>query len=151
MIMTWGNMLLVARCFQVLNQTGNQDLCYYNFLCAHPLGLLSDFNHVYSNISYILLGLLFIFLTYRRDVMHRLCDDRLDKVQTSVLLHYMPRNTNYACLVFVLFAYLKSYIWFLPHDCSFMCTFFNSVVIICLPVFYKHFSLFMHNLSFNEV
>jgi hypothetical protein len=26
---------------QVLNQTGNEDLCYYNFLCAHPLGLLS--------------------------------------------------------------------------------------------------------------
>ncbi|KDR19041.1 SID1 transmembrane family member 1-like [Zootermopsis nevadensis] len=70
---------LVITYQQVLNQTGNQDLCYYNFLCAHPLGLLSDFNHVYSNISYILLGLLFIFLTYRRDVMHRLCDDRLDK------------------------------------------------------------------------
>jgi hypothetical protein len=63
----------------VLNQTGNQDLCYYNFLCAHPLGLLSDFNHVFSNIGYIMLGLLFIILTYRRDIMHRKSDDRLDK------------------------------------------------------------------------
>jgi hypothetical protein len=84
-----GNMLLVAHCLQVLNQTGNQDLCYYNFLCAHPFGLLSDFNHVFSNISYVLLGLLFIILTYRRDVMHRKCDIRLDKVQTfSMLLCY---------------------------------------------------------------
>jgi hypothetical protein len=31
----------VDPCEQVLNQTGNEDLCYYNFLCAHPLGLLS--------------------------------------------------------------------------------------------------------------
>ncbi|XP_066991155.2 SID1 transmembrane family member 1 [Anabrus simplex] len=63
----------------VLNQTGNQDLCYYNFLCAHPLGLLSDFNHVFSNIGYVLLGLLFICLTYRRDVMHRQAGIRQDK------------------------------------------------------------------------
>ncbi|XP_052749111.1 SID1 transmembrane family member 1-like [Galleria mellonella] len=44
---------------QMVFQTGNQDLCYYNFLCAHPLGILSDFNHVYSNIGYVLLGLVF--------------------------------------------------------------------------------------------
>ncbi|KAM3955477.1 LOW QUALITY PROTEIN: sid-1-related gene1 [Aphomia sociella] len=44
---------------QMVFQTGNQDLCYYNFLCAHPLGMLSDFNHVYSNIGYVLLGLVF--------------------------------------------------------------------------------------------
>lgn len=41
-------------------QTGDQDLCYYNFLCAHPLGFLSDFNHVFSNLGYIFLGLLFM-------------------------------------------------------------------------------------------
>ncbi|XP_011155014.1 SID1 transmembrane family member 1 isoform X2 [Harpegnathos saltator] len=52
---------------RVLYTTGNQDMCYYNFLCAHPLGMLSDFNHVFSNFAYILLGLLFIFLTYSRE------------------------------------------------------------------------------------
>ncbi|XP_053621893.1 SID1 transmembrane family member 1-like isoform X2 [Plodia interpunctella] len=43
-------------------QTGNQDLCYYNFLCAHPLPALqmSDFNHVLSNIGYVILGLTFM-------------------------------------------------------------------------------------------
>lgn len=52
---------------RVLHTTGNQDMCYYNFLCAHPLGLLSDFNHVFSNFGYVMLGLLFIFLTYSRE------------------------------------------------------------------------------------
>ncbi|KAL0130708.1 hypothetical protein PUN28_002379 [Cardiocondyla obscurior] len=52
---------------RVLHTTGNQDMCYYNFLCAHPLLLLSDFNHVFSNFGYVMLGLLFIFLTYSRE------------------------------------------------------------------------------------
>ncbi|KAK2831132.1 hypothetical protein Q7C36_016218 [Tachysurus vachellii] len=30
----------------VVNVTGNQDICYYNFLCAHPLGALSSFNNI---------------------------------------------------------------------------------------------------------
>ena len=55
----------------VTNVTGNQDLCYYNFLCAHPLGIFTDFNHVFSNIGYVLLGALFIGIVYRRDVLHR--------------------------------------------------------------------------------
>ncbi|CAK1546400.1 unnamed protein product [Leptosia nina] len=40
--------------------TGDQDVCYYNFLCAHPLGPLADFNHVYSNLGYIILGIAFM-------------------------------------------------------------------------------------------
>lgn len=51
----------------VLHVTGNQDMCYYNFLCAHPFQALSDFNHVFSNIGYIMLGFLFIFLTSFRE------------------------------------------------------------------------------------
>ncbi|XP_045529017.1 SID1 transmembrane family member 1-like isoform X1 [Pieris brassicae] len=41
-------------------QTGDQDVCYYNYLCAHPIGPLADFNHVYSNIGYIILGIAFM-------------------------------------------------------------------------------------------
>ncbi|KAK0176733.1 hypothetical protein PV328_000840 [Microctonus aethiopoides] len=64
---------LVATYQNVLHMTGNQDLCYYNFLCSHPFFWFSDFNHVFSNFAYILLGLLFIFLTYVReqnDIQH---------------------------------------------------------------------------------
>nr|AUZ94236.1 sid-1 [Recilia dorsalis] len=54
----------------VLISSGNQDLCYYNFLCSHRLLFMTDFNHVFSNIGYLLFGLLFLMLTYRRQ---RLC------------------------------------------------------------------------------
>lgn len=33
-------MLNVSSFRQVVNVTGNQDICYYNFMCAHPLGAL---------------------------------------------------------------------------------------------------------------
>ncbi|XP_059049618.1 SID1 transmembrane family member 1-like [Achroia grisella] len=49
-----------------MNQSGMLDVCYYNFLCAHPAGDLNDFNHVFSNIGYLLLGALFILQLYRR-------------------------------------------------------------------------------------
>ncbi|XP_063366824.1 SID1 transmembrane family member 1-like [Cydia amplana] len=52
-------------------QTGNQDLCYYNFFCAHPLGPLADFNHVYSNIGYVLLGIAFMAQVRIRQVAQR--------------------------------------------------------------------------------
>lgn len=68
---------LVITYQNVLHVTGNQDLCYYNFLCAHPLGLLSDFNHVFSNLGYIVLGLLFILLTYFRE--HKEYDEERNK------------------------------------------------------------------------
>ena len=42
--------------------THNQDLCYFNFLCTHPLGIVTDFNHVFSNLGYVMLGILFIFI-----------------------------------------------------------------------------------------
>lgn len=45
---------------RMVYQTGDQDVCYYNFLCALPLGALADFNHVFSNAGYVLLGLAFM-------------------------------------------------------------------------------------------
>ncbi|XP_069356941.1 SID1 transmembrane family member 1-like isoform X2 [Maniola hyperantus] len=62
---------LVVTYQRLLNQSGNQDLCYFNFLCAHPLAALSDFNHVYSNIGYVLLGALFLAQVWRRHQQHR--------------------------------------------------------------------------------
>lgn len=68
---------LVVTYQKVLNDTGNQDLCYYNFLCAHPLGIISDFNHLFSNIGYIVFGILFVLLVYKRQRMHK--DDIFEK------------------------------------------------------------------------
>ena len=52
--------------FQVLNATGDQDICYYNFACAHPLGRVSSFNNIFSNCGYVMLGVLFLILVARR-------------------------------------------------------------------------------------
>ncbi|XP_077335774.1 SID1 transmembrane family member 1 isoform X1 [Lithobates pipiens] len=54
----------------VVNVTGNQDICYYNFLCAHPLGLLSSFNNILSNMGHVMLGFLFLLIVLRRDLLH---------------------------------------------------------------------------------
>ncbi|VDI62650.1 Hypothetical predicted protein, partial [Mytilus galloprovincialis] len=62
---------LVLTYQKVLNVTGNQDICYYNFDCAHPLGSLTSFNNVFSNVGYILLGILFLILVARRDVIYK--------------------------------------------------------------------------------
>ncbi|KAF7272265.1 hypothetical protein GWI33_014926 [Rhynchophorus ferrugineus] len=57
---------LVVTYQRVVNMTGNQDLCYYNFLCAHPAFGFSDFNHIFSNVGYIIIGLFFIIAVIDR-------------------------------------------------------------------------------------
>lgn len=57
--------------YQVESQeTGNQDLCYYNFQCSIPFGTLTDFNHFFSNIGYIGFGIIFIILTKYKSWRH---------------------------------------------------------------------------------
>ncbi|XP_030834531.1 SID1 transmembrane family member 1-like [Strongylocentrotus purpuratus] len=46
----------------VTNVTGNQDSCYYNFLCAKPYSWFSAYNNVYSNVGYVVLGFVFLVL-----------------------------------------------------------------------------------------
>ncbi|XP_056649461.1 SID1 transmembrane family member 1 isoform X2 [Monodelphis domestica] len=62
----------------VVNVTGNQDICYYNFLCAHPLGVLSAFNNILSNLGHVLLGFLFLLIVLHRDILHRRSLDAKD-------------------------------------------------------------------------
>ncbi|XP_055337837.1 SID1 transmembrane family member 1-like [Paramacrobiotus metropolitanus] len=57
---------LVVTSQRALHDTGNEDLCYYNFACSNPVGMVVDFNHVISNLGYVLLGILFILLVRRR-------------------------------------------------------------------------------------
>uniref|UniRef100_A0A8B9BHD3 SID1 transmembrane family member 1 n=1 Tax=Anser brachyrhynchus TaxID=132585 RepID=A0A8B9BHD3_9AVES len=68
----------------VVNVTGNQDICYYNFLCAHPLGVLSAFNNILSNVGHTLLGFLFLLIVLRRDILHR----RAMEMKDTLLPHF---------------------------------------------------------------
>ncbi|XP_061449123.1 SID1 transmembrane family member 2 isoform X4 [Rhineura floridana] len=74
----------------VVNVTGNQDICYYNFLCAHPLGNLSAFNNILSNMGYILLGLLFLLIILQREINYNraLMRNDLQAVECGIPKHF---------------------------------------------------------------
>ncbi|XP_034267001.1 SID1 transmembrane family member 1 isoform X4 [Pantherophis guttatus] len=73
----------------VVNVTGNQDICYYNFLCAHPLGVLSAFNNILSNIGHMLLGVLFLLIVLCRDLLHR---RSLEMKDTCAMEYGIPKH-----------------------------------------------------------
>ena len=67
-------------CSQLLNVSGNEDLCYYNSLCSHPWRIsstltLSALNNIISNIGYFILGFLFILIAYRRNTIYKAFED----------------------------------------------------------------------------
>uniref|UniRef100_A0A667Y9F4 SID1 transmembrane family member 2 n=1 Tax=Myripristis murdjan TaxID=586833 RepID=A0A667Y9F4_9TELE len=74
----------------VVNVTGNQDICYYNFLCAHPLGALSAFNNILSNLGYVMLGLLFLLIVLKRDIVHNraLLRNDLNALECGIPKHF---------------------------------------------------------------
>ncbi len=41
----------------------NQDVCFKNFLCAYNFAGINNFNHVFSNIGYVLLGVLILLIS----------------------------------------------------------------------------------------
>ncbi|KAM9853784.1 SID1 transmembrane family member 2 isoform 2-T2 [Aulostomus maculatus] len=74
----------------VVNVTGNQDICYYNFMCAHPLGALSAFNNILSNLGYVMLGLLFLLIVLKRDIVHNraLVRNELNALECGIPKHF---------------------------------------------------------------
>ncbi|XP_013881472.1 SID1 transmembrane family member 2 [Austrofundulus limnaeus] len=74
----------------VVNVTGNQDICYYNFLCAHPLGALSAFNNILSNLGYVMLGFLFLLIVLKRDLDHKraLVRNELNALECGIPKHF---------------------------------------------------------------
>ena len=61
---------------QEYDMTGNQDLCFLNHGCTKPLGQLKDFGSTFSNLGYIVLGLLFISIVRMKRKRHRV-DEKL--------------------------------------------------------------------------
>ena len=55
--------LQVAIFRAMLYSHGDNDLCYFNFKCAHTLSPVVSFNNIWSNIAYIILGVVFVLLT----------------------------------------------------------------------------------------
>jgi hypothetical protein len=49
-----------------IDSIGNEDICYFNFLCTRQLASFTAFNNIFSNIGYCALGILFFVIVYRR-------------------------------------------------------------------------------------
>lgn len=62
---------LVAGIQLLVYYSGNQNICYYNFLCSRPLGVLQQFNNIFSNTGYVLLGILFLLIVKHRDTKYQ--------------------------------------------------------------------------------
>lgn len=55
------------RLFQSEDIDGNFDNCFYNELCSHGFTVVPSFNNSWSNVSYIMLGILFCFVVHYRE------------------------------------------------------------------------------------
>ena len=51
---------------RINKQTGSLDICYYNYLCRISSKYFQDYANVFSNVSFILCGIIYIFLVYIR-------------------------------------------------------------------------------------
>lgn len=86
---------LVLQYQMKLDDTGNEDLCYYNYLCLRKLGILTAFNNIFSNIGYCILGILFFIIVYRRDKTYTEPKNRYEekrKVDIIRILHLEKRH-----------------------------------------------------------
>ena len=63
--------------------TGNLDLCYFNYLCKVPSLGLEDFGHVFSNVSYVMGGIIFIVLCCVRMNRHQV-------VLINLMMNFIP-------------------------------------------------------------
>ena len=76
---------LVLKYQEEAEETGNLDICYFNFRCAFPVGRLADFNHFLSNIGYIAFGITFLIITKYKSW----------RFQTNKLTNVIKTDTGY--------------------------------------------------------
>ena len=107
-----GNLLLVSifysiAVFQLAFQSaakhrdsGDHNVCYFNSKCQIPAGPFLDFNHFFSNFGYMVFGLIFLGIVWRKKVLfNRLLGDcnkderNLRKASTCNMLANME-NTH---------------------------------------------------------
>ena len=55
-----------------LYSRGDNDLCYFNFKCAHTLGSAVSFNNIWSNIAYFVLGVVFVLVTAIKQILRNI-------------------------------------------------------------------------------
>ena len=96
---------LVLKYQDETEETGNQDICYYNFQCSFPLGGLTGFNHFLSNIGYVGFGLTFLIITKYKSWKYRInqLSNIIETENGSFIIHKVDRK------IFQEFAYNSWY------------------------------------------
>ena len=59
---------------------GNKDLCYYNFECQFPWWGVQDFGNIFSNVGYVILGLVFLTIVWYRSLNYKQFKQRLEEL-----------------------------------------------------------------------
>ena len=70
---------LVLKYQELMKTSGNNDLCYYNFLCSIHTNTFLDFNHIFSNVGYIVFGIVFIIIVRLRHIKYKEINDKRNK------------------------------------------------------------------------
>ena len=72
-----------------LNKSGNEDSCYFNFLCMMKQGPFAAFNNVFSNVGYVLLGIMFIIVVKKRSYSYTYMRKKYPSIMAS---HGIPQH-----------------------------------------------------------
>ncbi|KAI3385343.1 hypothetical protein SNEBB_009598 [Seison nebaliae] len=118
------------------NSNGNNDACYYNFRCLLPAGQITSFNRLYSNIGYILLGILFFLIVHMRERIKQNSPYSFNESRTGTL---QQRGMFYAMAISLIAqGFLSAFYHICPNydnfqfDTSFM---YTMAVLIILQLF----------------
>lgn len=72
-----------------LTKSGNEDSCYFNFLCMVKSGPFAAFNNIFSNVGYILLGIMFIIIVKKRAYSYSYMRKKYPKIMAT---HGVPQH-----------------------------------------------------------
>jgi len=72
-----------------LTKSGNEDSCYFNFLCMIKSGPFAAFNNVFSNVGYVLLGIMFIIVVKKRSYSYTYMRKKYPMIMSN---HGIPQH-----------------------------------------------------------
>lgn len=72
-----------------LTKSGDEDSCYFNFLCMVKSGPFAAFNNIFSNIGYLLLGVMFIIIVKKRAYSYTYMRKKYPKIMAT---HGVPQH-----------------------------------------------------------
>ena len=121
----------------LLLTTGDEDICYFNYRCANPIRThwieISDFNHVFSNIHYVIFGFVVLILAWDRRRGYKRFLQKLK--DNNVMAKYglqQDQGVYYAMGIAIMFEGLLSAIYHIcPTDRNFQ---FDTVFMYIISI-----------------